>query len=92
MNWNFDEAQQHFPEILDAAEQSPQFIYHQNHPVAAVIRADLLQEFLSWKVQQNPQSLAQAFVEMRQLCAEENYTFELPPRCDRSNPFAEALQ
>lgn len=92
MTWNIDEAQQHFPEILDAAEQSPQVIHQRNHPIAAVIRADLLQEFLAWQAQQQPKSLAQAFSELRQLCAEEHYTFELPSRSDRPNPFMEALQ
>ncbi|MGD1930204.1 MAG: type II toxin-antitoxin system prevent-host-death family antitoxin [Leptolyngbyaceae cyanobacterium] len=83
MTWNIDEAQQRFPELLDAAVQNPQVIYQHNHPVAAVIRADLWQEFLSWKAQQQPQSLAQTFAEMRQLCTEEDYTFELSPRSDR---------
>ena len=27
MTWNIDEAQRHFPELLDAAEQRPQVIY-----------------------------------------------------------------
>jgi prevent-host-death family protein len=92
MTWNIDKAQQHFSELLDAAEQSPQVIYQHNHPIAAVIRADLLQEFLSWKAQHHSQSLAQAFSELRQLCAEEIYTFELSARSDRPNPFAETLQ
>ena len=92
MTWNIDEAQQHFPEILDAAEHTPQVIHQHNHPFAAVIRADLLQEFLAWQAQRQPRSLAQAFAELRQLCAEEHYTFELPSRSDRPNPFMEALQ
>lgn len=36
-------------------------------------------------------NLAQALAELRQICAEENYTIEVPPRQDRSNPFAESL-
>lgn len=92
MTWNIDEAQQHFPEILDAAAQSPQVIHQHNYPIAAVIRADLLQEFPAWQAQQQPKSLAQVFSELRQLCAEEDYTFELPARRDRPNPLMEALQ
>ena len=91
MTWNIDEAQQHFSEILEAAEQTPQVIHQHNHPIAAVIRSDLLQEFLTWQAQTQPNSLAQAFSELRQLCAEEDYTFELPSRCDRPNPLMEAL-
>lgn len=34
MTWNIDEAQQHFPEILDAAKHSPQVIHQHNHPIA----------------------------------------------------------
>jgi prevent-host-death family protein len=91
MTWTIDEAQQHFSEILNAVEQTPQLIYQHNHLVAAVVRADLFQEFLTWKAQQHPPSLAQAFAEVRQLCADENYTFEILPRSDRPNPFAETL-
>ncbi|MCZ8223949.1 MAG: hypothetical protein O9324_08315 [Microcystis sp. LE19-84.1B] len=36
-------------------------------------------------------NLVQALAELRQICAEENYTIEVPPRQDRSNPFAESL-
>ena len=36
-------------------------------------------------------NLAQALAELRQISAEENYTIEVPPRQDRSNPFAESL-
>ena len=36
-------------------------------------------------------NLAQTLAELRQICAEENYTIEVPPRQDRSNPFAESL-
>lgn len=36
-------------------------------------------------------NLAQALEELRRICAEENYTLEIPPRQDRSNSFAESL-
>jgi nicotinic acid mononucleotide adenylyltransferase len=87
MNWKIETAQQDFFAVLAAAEQNPQLIYEHNRAIAAVIGADLLQAFLAWQAQQQP-SLAQTFAELRQLCAEENYTFEVPSRCDRSNPFA----
>lgn len=56
-----------------------------------MIRADLFQEFLAWKAQQHQPSLADAFAELRQFCADENYTFEIPARSDRPNPFAEMV-
>jgi hypothetical protein len=38
-----------------------------------------------------PPSLKEAFTQLRQLCVEENYTFETPLRQNRPNPFDENL-
>jgi hypothetical protein len=38
-----------------------------------------------------PPSLTDAFTQLRQLCAEENYTFETPPRQDRHNPLSQSI-
>ncbi len=38
-----------------------------------------------------PPSLTDAFTQLRQLCAEENYTFETPLRQNRPNPFDESI-
>ncbi|MEB3289795.1 MAG: hypothetical protein VKI82_07760 [Leptolyngbya sp.] len=81
MSWNVEDAQQQFAEVIEAANQEPQLIYQDNSLVAAVIRADLLQEFLAWQ-QQQP-SIASAFDDLRQICLEEGYTLEAPPRQDR---------
>ncbi len=94
MTWNIDEAPQHFTEIIAAVSQNPQLIYHHNNLIAVVIRADLFQEFLAWQGTQTqavnpPHSLAHAFAELRQLCAEEGYTFEIPTRQNRPNPFTD---
>jgi hypothetical protein len=56
--------------------------------VAAVVKAEVFQEFLVWQQRQKP-SLANSFTELREICAEENYQLEIPPRRDRLNPFAE---
>jgi len=87
MTWTLNEAQQHFPDMITAVEQTPQLIYQHNHLVAAVIRADLFQEFLAWQAQQR--QLAQVFTELRQLCVDEDYSFESLPRQNRPNPFAD---
>ena len=87
MTWNAEDVPQQFPNILTAAQQEPQLIYQQKHIVAAVITADLLQEFLRWKRQST--TLAESFAELRQLCEEENYTLEISSRHDRPNPFAQ---
>ena len=91
MTWKIEEAQEQFLEVVNASGQTPQLIYQRDRFVAAVIRADLFQEFLIWQQQQKRTSLADTFDELRQLCIEENYTFEISPRCDRPNPFAEML-
>ena len=41
MIWKIEEAQQQFPEIIDASGATPQLIYERDRPVVAVIRADL---------------------------------------------------
>jgi hypothetical protein len=91
MSWKIEEAQQQFPEVINAAGQTPQLIYQHDRIVAAVIKADLFQEFLAWQQKQQHIPLADAFAELHQLCLEENYTFETVPRSDRPNPFAEML-
>ena len=47
MIWKIEEAQQQFPEIIDASGATPQLIYERDRQVVAVIRADLFQEFLT---------------------------------------------
>ena len=51
----------------------------------------LEKKLVAHETQTNFDNLAQALAELRQICAEENYTIEVPPRQDRSNPFAESL-
>lgn len=87
MNWKIETAQHQFSEVLHAAEQIPQLIYEDDRPIAAVIRADLFEEFLAWQPQQS--SLANTFAELRQLCAKEDYTLEISSCGDRPNPFAD---
>ncbi|MBN3938661.1 prevent-host-death protein [Nostoc sp. NMS9] len=90
MNWKLDEAQQKLPEVIDAIASEPQLIFKQDKLVAAIVEPKPFQDFLAWHQQQKVSSLTDAFVELRQLCAEENYILETPPRCgDRHIPFAE---
>ncbi|MGI2905081.1 prevent-host-death protein [Tolypothrix sp. VBCCA 56010] len=88
MNWKLDEAQQKLPEVIDAITSEPQLIFKQDKLVAAIIEPKLFQDFLTWHQQQKVSSLADAFVELRQICAEENYILETPARySDNSIPF-----
>ncbi|GAA6616019.1 type II toxin-antitoxin system Phd/YefM family antitoxin [Scytonema sp. NUACC26] len=90
MPWKLEEAKQKFSELIDAVVEEPQLIYDRNQLVAAVVKADVFQEFLLWQQQRQKPSLADAFTELRGICAEENYHLEVPPRHDRSNPFVES--
>jgi 2-succinyl-5-enolpyruvyl-6-hydroxy-3-cyclohexene-1-carboxylate synthase len=87
MNWKIEQAQQKFPELINAAVVEPQLIYNQDKLVAAVVEAQTFKEFLAWQQQNRQPALADAFAQLRQLCAAENYTLEVPPRTDRLNPF-----
>jgi hypothetical protein len=90
MYWKLDEAQQKLPEVIEAISSEPQLIFNQDKLVAAIVEPKLFQEFLAWHQQNKTSSLSDAFIELRQLCTEENYTLNTAaPRSDRYNPFAE---
>ena len=91
MNWNIAEAMQKFSELIRAAEDEPQWIYNRDKLVAAVIPAASVEEFLTWRNERERPSLGEAFAELRRICEQEEYTFELPPRQERENPFPNAL-
>jgi prevent-host-death family protein len=91
VNWKVAEAKQRFSEVVRAAEEEPQMIYNRGRLVAAVVPAEELQEFLAWREGREHSSLGDAFAALRKICAEEGYTFEIPSRKDRPNPFAEDL-
>jgi prevent-host-death family protein len=91
MNWNIAEAKQKFSELIRSAEDEPQWIYNRDKLVAAVIPAATLQELLVMRSEAQRPSLGEAFAELRRICAEEEYTFALPPRQERPNPFPDAL-
>ncbi|OYD99435.1 prevent-host-death protein [Nostoc sp. 'Peltigera membranacea cyanobiont' 213] len=80
MNWKLDEAQQKLPEVIDAIASEPQLIFNQDKLVAAIVEPKLFQAFLAWHQQQKVSSFADAFAELRQICAEENYILETPAR------------
>jgi hypothetical protein len=90
MNWKLDEAQQKLPLVIDAIASEPQLIFKQDKLVAALVEPKLFQEFLAWHQQRKTSSLADAFTELRQICAEKNYILDTPARQrERHNPFAE---
>jgi prevent-host-death family protein len=91
MHWKIAQAKQSFSELVRRASKEPQLIYSRERLVAAVIDAAAFQEFQAWREQKERTSLAEAFQELRKLCAEERSTLEPAPRRDRRNTFTDAL-
>jgi prevent-host-death family protein len=91
VQWKVADAKQRFSEVVRLAAKEPQLIYNRGRLVAAVVDADTLQAFASWRQSQRQISLAEAFMELRHLAAEEHYEFEISARRDRPNAFADAI-
>lgn len=95
MNWNVAQAKQHLSEVIREAAREPQLIYKHNRPVAAVIAAEDLADYRAWKEQQaKPQTLFDAFAELRRLAAGDPDPLPEPDRfaAMRPNAFAEMLK
>jgi prevent-host-death family protein len=89
MQWKVAEAKQNFSDIVRRAAREPQLIFKRDRLVAAVVDAQTFAAFQAWREQQERRPLADAFEELRQIAAEEDYVFELPPRQDRANAFVD---
>ncbi|MBE9201990.1 MULTISPECIES: prevent-host-death protein [unclassified Nodularia (in: cyanobacteria)] len=89
MKWTLEEAKKQLSSIINATSLEPQLIYTQEELVAAIVDPELFQEFLNWRQNAGKISLDQVFKQVRQLCTEENYSLEIPPRSDRDNPFTD---
>ena len=91
MNWRIAEAKQSFSRLISATHEEPQLIYNRDRLVAAVIEAEIFQEFQDWQNEHRRPSVAEGAKRVRRACAEEGYVFEQPSRQDRPNPFSDAL-
>ena len=91
VNWNIVEAEQKFPELLRAVTEEPQCICNQGKRIAVLVNAEVYREFLEWRRHKQTTSLADAFTNLRALCAEEDYSLELPARQNRPNLFVHDL-
>jgi hypothetical protein len=87
MIWKVKEAQDKFPELINAAEVEPQSIYNQDRLVAVLVKPVTFQKFLDWQQSQPRSSLAETLTLLTEICEEENYVLEVPARIDRANPF-----
>ena len=56
-----------------------------------MVEAKAFEEFLAWREKHQQPSVADGAAKVRQACTEEDYTFQLPERENRPNPFSDAL-
>ena len=91
VNWNIAQAKQKFSELVRAAKGEPQWIYKRDKLVAAVVPPEALRQFMEWKSRRPRPTMAEALAELRRICREEDYSFELPTRRKRPNIFVDAL-
>ncbi len=88
MKWTITKARRNFAALIRGAADEPQPVFNRDKLVAVVIDAEGYREYSKWR-RQKGRSVAQAFDELRQVCADEHYTLELPERRDRENAFTE---
>jgi prevent-host-death family protein len=87
MKWKIAEAKTKFSELIHKAEKEPQFVYNRDTMVAAVISPDEFRELQAMKDHAARRSLASLFDELREICAHEAYTIEVPERKNREVRF-----
>lgn len=82
--WRVGQAKQRFSEVLRQSTRTPQRIFHRDRFVAAVIAADLFEEFERWLDLRQRQTLGERFSEVREICREDGYRLETGTRQDRA--------
>lgn len=80
VRWTIASARQNLPTLVGLAAREPQDIYRRDELVARVVSPELAPP--------SKPSMAEALAQLQRLCAEENYTLEVPARYERGNPFA----
>jgi len=91
MNWSIAEAKQRFSEVVRRAAEEPQLIYNRDRLVAVIVQPEAFRGYEAWREERERRTVGDAFAELRAICAEEEYELQPPPREDRPNPLAEAL-
>jgi prevent-host-death family protein len=81
--WLTGDAKQRFSEVLRRCESEPQPIYRRNRLVAVVVSAADYEEFERWRESRQRCTLADAFGEVRELCAHYDYELDTGERRDR---------
>lgn len=81
-HWTIASARQNFPALVSLAAREPQDIYRRDTLVARVVSPVAAPA--------SRPSPAELLAEIQRVCAEDNYTLDVPPRTDRPNPFTRA--
>lgn len=84
MNWRVGEAKQRLSELLRESAREPQMVYSRDRLVAAVISAELFEEFAAWREERRRRTLGESFDEVREICREEEYALDTGEREDRA--------
>lgn len=90
MDWRVGQAKQRLSELLRESASEPQLVYSRDRLVAAVISAELFEEFESWREARRRRSLDQSFDEVREICREEGYALDTGEREDRDSWITDA--
>ena len=90
MNWRVGEAKQRLSELLRETANEPQMVYSRDRLVAAVISAELFEEFAAWRDERRRRTLGQSFDELREVCREEEYALDTGEREDRAGWITDA--
>jgi prevent-host-death family protein len=91
IRWNIGQAKQRFSEVVRRAATEPQLICNRNRVVAAVIDAESADRLRALRARDSERSIAEAFDEFRQLVKRQRYRLKTPPRRNRRDAFADAL-
>ena len=85
MNWRVGEAKQRLSELLRESASEPQLVYSRDRLVAAVISAELFEEFAEWREERRRRTLGDSFDEVREICRDEGYALDVGERRDRES-------
>ena len=83
--WQVGQAKQRLSEVLRRSGDEPQRIFSRDRFVAAVVSADLFEEFELWREERRRQSLGRRFDEVREVCQDEVYSLQTGERRDRES-------
>lgn len=92
MEWKLAEAKQQFSEVVRRAATEPQVILNRDRPVAVLVAADGFADYVAWQKSRARGTMAAALDDLVQICREEEWQYEAPPRVDRPNPLAPATR